>query len=351
MLWSVKGGRYGSYEQMMLDESLVLLRWDVPGGDLFGDLRQFRTRDDLEAEYTRLYPDASPHRRGNHVGQLWAYTYEMQSGDWVVLRMRTRSAVAVGEVTGPYEYRQNLTARHCHPAKWTQTDLPPDRFGQDLLNSIGAQKTIARVLAEDAEARVRAIAAGKPDPGIAIPARPQPAAGGVDEYEALPDLEEIARDRVRAYLSRRFTGHALAQLVDAVLRAQGYVTLVSPPGPDGGVDILAGAGPMGFGTPRLVVQVKSGKAPVDSGVLRELQGTMQTHNAQQGLLVSWGGFRNTVPQEARRSFFSVRLWDQDALISALLEQYERLDEAVRVELPLKQVWVLATREAEEDEPE
>ncbi|MGH2499380.1 MAG: hypothetical protein ACRDF0_04725 [Candidatus Limnocylindria bacterium] len=55
-------------------------------------------------------------------------------------------------------------------------------------------------------------------------------------------------------------------------------------------------------------------------------------------------------QEARRSFFTVRLWDQDALISALLEHYERLDEALRVELPLKQVWVLAAPEAEVEDP-
>ena len=55
-------------------------------------------------------------------------------------------------------------------------------------------------------------------------------------------------------------------------------------------------------------------------------------------------------QEARRSFFSVRLWDQDALISAVLEDYERLGEALRVDLPLKQVWVLASqREADETE--
>ena len=60
--------------------------------------------------------------------------------------------------------------------------------------------------------------------------------------------------------------------------------VVSPPGADGGVDILAGKGPLGFDPPRLVVQVKSQDAPVDVGVLRELQGVMHQFNADQA---SW----------------------------------------------------------------
>ncbi|MCD4843612.1 MAG: restriction endonuclease [Methanosarcinales archaeon] len=39
---------------------------------------------------------------------------------------------------------------------------------------------------------------------------------------------------------------------------QGYYTYRSPEDPDGGVDILAGRVPMGFGEARLCVQVKSG---------------------------------------------------------------------------------------------
>jgi restriction system protein len=44
----------------------------------------------------------------------------------------------------------------------------------------------------------------------------------------------------------------------------------------------------------------------------------------------------------------VRLWDQDALIGQLLEHYERLDEDLRAELPLKRVWMMAAQD-EEDE--
>ena len=65
--------------------------------------------------------------------------------------------------------------------------------------------------------------------------------------------------QVRDYVERNFHGHALSDLVAAVLEAEGYRVSVSPPGPDGGGDILAGNGPMGFESPRICVQVESGR--------------------------------------------------------------------------------------------
>lgn len=346
MLWSVKGGRHGEYEQLMLDKNLVLYDWPE-----FPDLRQFQTREDIEAIYLNKYPNASPQRRGNHVGQLWAFSHKMQAGDLVVVRMKTKGAIAIAEIKGPYEYRTDLAVNHAHPAVWLQTDLPPDRFGQDLRFSFGSLKTISRVSRNDAEARVHAIAQGQADPGLGVGAKGGPVPKGEPEAEdeAAIDLEEVARDRIRTFLSRNFTGHALARLVDGILKAQGYETLVSPPGPDGGVDILAGASPMGFGPLRLVVQVKSGNVMVDSGVLRELQGTMHNFTAPHGLLVSWAGFKESARKEAKQSYFSVRLWDQDDLITELLEHYNQLEDALRVDLPLKQVWMLATQDDTNEE--
>jgi hypothetical protein len=47
--------------------------------------------------------------------------------------------------------------------------------------------------------------------------------------------------------------------------------------------------------------------------------------------------------------FRVRLWDQNAIIAALLENYEKLDEDLRAELPLKRIWTIATPEEDEAE--
>lgn len=49
----------------------------------------------------------------------------------------------------------------------------------------------------------------------------------------------MARDQIARLIIAQFKGHGLAKLVDALLRAQGYTTYMSPEGPDEGIDILA----------------------------------------------------------------------------------------------------------------
>ena len=101
---------------------------------------------------------------------------------------------------------------------------------------------------------------------------------------------------------------------------------------------------MGFNSPRLCVQVKSGTAPVGVTSLRELQGVMKNYGAEQGLFVSWGGFKDSVYREARKLFFEIRLWDSDQLVKSLLEQYNKLTDEIQAELPLKRIWILVPDE-------
>jgi len=136
----------------------------------------------------------------------------------------------------------------------------------------------------------------------------------------------------------------MARMVDAVLRAQGYRTHMSPPGPDGGVDILAGQGILGFDEPRLCVQVKATSSPADQKVFNELLGVMSKYKTQQGLFVSWSGYTKAVLQDAKKEHFSLRLWDQGDLVDAVLDNYERLDDEIKAELPLKRIWVLVREE-------
>jgi restriction system protein len=162
------------------------------------------------------------------------------------------------------------------------------------------------------------------------------------------DLEEIARDQIAKLIIAKFKGHGMALLVDAILKAQGYTTYISPEGPDKGVDILAAQGALGFGEPRICVQVKSGDSPLDRPTLDQLLGTMQNVQANQGLLVSWGGFKGSVDKEKVSQFFRVRLWDQKDLIEQLLGHYDKLDDEIRADLPLKRIWTMANIDSEKD---
>ena len=86
--------------------------------------------------------------------------------------------------------------------------------------------------------------------------------------EACEDLAQAARDQLaKTDHGARFQGHGMTRLVDAVLRARGYTTYLSPEGPDKGVDILAAPEPMGFGEPRVCVQVKSSDSALDRPTL------------------------------------------------------------------------------------
>jgi restriction system protein len=68
--------------------------------------------------------------------------------------------------------------------------------------------------------------------------------------------------------------------------------------------------------------------------------------AQEGLFVSWSGFKPNVFREMAPSFFKVRLWTQKELLEALFANYDRLDEDLRAELPLKRIWTVAAQEGE-----
>ena len=71
---------------------------------------------------------------------------------------------------------------------------------------------------------------------------------------------------------------------------------------------------------------------------------MKNVGAQQGLLVSWSGFKKSVLSESRRLYFEIRLWDAGDLLAILQEHYHRLPEDLQAELPLKRVWTLVLEE-------
>jgi restriction system protein len=170
-------------------------------------------------------------------------------------------------------------------------------------------------------------------------------APATDEGADDTNLEDLAHDQIAQLISARFKGHGLTRLLEAILKAQGYTTCRSPEGADGGADILAGAGPLGFGAPRLCVEVKSESSPIDRQSVDKLLGAVSKFGADEGLFVSWSGFKSNVQKELAASFFKVRLWTQKELLEQLFAHYDHFDEDLKAELPLKRVWMVAVQEA------
>ena len=291
-------------------------------------------------------------RATNRARQAWAFSHTAQVGDIVVLPLKTRPGqVALGRIVKPYEYVAiGGEKRHTIKVNWLKPDVPRSAFKQDLLYSFGAFMTVCRIQRNDAEQRVAAVISGKPDPGFT---EPDESFGEKEQVQiatdkgAIIDLAQAAQDELVAHIRKQFQAHDLARLVAAVLEAEGFVTHVSPPGPDGGADILAGRGPLGLDSPTLCVQVKATEASADVKLFRELVGTMDTFKADQGLLVCWGGFTQPLKQEARQKVFKVRLWDQSDIVNAVYRSYDKLSAEIQAELPLKRVWMLVREDIEE----
>ncbi len=333
-LWLVRAGSHGEFEKKFIEDGLVFATWE----DLDVDFRTLATKEQFRQALEDTYPDAPKGRITNHLGQLWAFGHEMLVGDWVAMPLKKKAVIAFGEIKSEYKYFPGAKDPFYHgrKVKWLSSEVPRSVFDQDLLYSFGAFMTICKIQRNDAENRVRAIAAnGWKSTGTLVLDE------GVVDGEGV-DLERLAMDQIAKLIIAKFKGHGMERLVEAILQAQGYTTFRTEKGPDKGIDILAASGPQGFGSPRICVQVKSSDTPVDHPTLQQLVGSMQSVGADFGLLVSWGGFKSSVDKVYAQHFFKVRLWDQDALIEELLRQYDKLEEDIRTELPLKRIWTLAS---------
>ncbi len=342
-LWLVRAGRHGEHEKKFLEENRIYLTW---GGGLSYNLAMKQDRVELRALLEKVYPDTPKGRISNHLGQIWAFSQVIALDDWIVLPSKQKPAIHVAKVKGDYTFDPEGEDPffHYREVEWVAQDVPRTNFAQDLLYSFGAIRTICQVSRNDAETRVHKMAENEwKSPGVAlgIPKEEEEEGESTENSEGLEDLVQVARDQLAKFIIAKFKGHGLARLVNAVLRAGGYITYLSPEGPDKGIDILAAPEPMGFGEPRVCVQVKSGDSPLDRPTLDQLIGVMQNVQASQGLLVSWGGFKSSVDKEKATQFFRVRLWDQGDLIDQVLTHYDTLDKEIRSELPLKQIWVVA----------
>lgn len=346
-IWLIRAGPHGEFEQRFIQESRVYVTWQ--GLDV--NLRELKDRSQLNMAMTQRYPDMKARAIMNWVSQVWPFAHAMKKGDLVILPLKSQPAIQIGEITGDYHFEPAGPDPFFHwlPVKWIGEAIPRSNFGKDLLFTFGAFLTICRVQRNNAEQRIMAMRANGWKPETITAAAKVATVATDDELEDTDtDIEEIAHDQIARLITARFKGHGLARLVEGILRAQGYTTYRSPEGADGGADILAGAGPLGFGSPRLCVEVKSESNPIDRSTVDKLLGAVSKFGAHEGLFVSWSGFKSNVQKELAASFFRVRLWTQKELLEQLFMYYDRLDDDLKSELPLKRVWTVTS--LQDDEP-
>ncbi len=341
--WVVRGGRDGEAERWNLSRGRATVGWNE-----IGDLSDCRSREDVRALVDAALPGDSPQRQANHTGQLWAFRDSIKKDDLIAMPLKTTPGyIQFGRVTGDYAYDQgqpDKNLRHWRPVTWEGEPVSKTVIGDDLVYTLNGIMTVFKPSRNNAAARLEQLARTGTDPGDPGGATPattpeDPGSTDVTDPDTAPTIDAI-RDRIRGHVAAEFREHELTQLVAEVLSVLGFHCEVSPPGPDGGVDIIAGTGPLGLDAPTVIVEVKSEPTPIDVKVVRGLHSAMVQHRADQALLVAWGGVTRPARKEFERDRTVFRVWDAEAFLDKVFETYDRLPAATRAKLPMRQVWVL-----------
>lgn len=346
-LWKVALGANGQFEAAATEKDVLTIDFGITS-----DLAQAKDREALVAVLENIHPAAKSKTLLNFAAQVNQFVNVMMVGDIAVCPMKNSGTFWIGRVSGAYS-PDAATGMPTRFVTWLRTNIPREAIKQDLRFSFGAFMTVCEITRNNALSRIEAVIKTGVDPGDGLaPALggttpPEPQGVAEDAPEAgLVDLAQLATDQIEERIASSFAGHGLTQLIKAILEAQGMKAHISPPGPDKGLDIVAGSGALGLERPRIAVQVKSGNEVVDQPTLQSLIGTVHDTQADHGLLVSWGGFKQTVQKRTNELYFRIRFWGRKEIMENLFAVYDRLPEEIRAELPLRRTWMVVPDESE-----
>lgn len=331
-IWGIHGGQTGDADKLFLKEKFVGIGWPS-----IGDLSKIKAdREAFKVAVSTAYPNKKPGAIPNNAGQLFRFVHEIQVGDIVAYPSKRDRQIHLGTIVGAYEYKPELEKNYPNLRKvnWTIA-VPRTHFTQGALYEIGSALSLFQVknYAEEFLAAMEGKAVNLPT--------------GPDETiaEVAEDIEETTRDFILKTLAKELKGHPFADFVAHLLNAMGYHTRVSPPGPDGGIDIIAHRDELGFEPPIIKVQVKSTEGKVGDPELSSLYGKVDSN--EHGLLVTLGTFTNQAMNFGKTKS-NLRLIDGDDLVSLILTHYESFDSKYKSILPLKKVYVPESMVASQD---
>jgi restriction system protein len=163
-----------------------------------------------------------------------------------------------------------------------------------------------------------------------------PAASASITYE---QAEEQAWAEIEQFL-QTMPPFEFQELVASLLRAMGYyVSWISPPGKDGGVDIIAHADPLGTQPPRIKVQVKRIVQKADKDTLKSFLSIV--NDGDVGIFVATSGFTRDAEEFARsQERRKITLVDAERLVELWIKFYEKLDAQAKKRLPLTPIHFL-----------
>lgn len=322
VIWGIHAGKTGDADNLFSQKKRIAIGWAK-----VGDLSNMKTRDDVKDLYLKVYPESKPMAVANCAGQLYRFVHEMKIGDLVAYPAKSTREVRIGKIVSGYQYRPEIHSGYPNQRKveWLKT-LPRTSFTQGVLYEMGSAMSLFQIKTYAEEI-------------LALFEGTQTKITTEDDETIMvvtADIEQQTRDFVIKQLDQKLKGHPFADFVAHLLEAMGYRTRVSPPGPDGGIDIIAHPDDLGFQPPMIKVQVKSGNGSIGEPTVSALYGKVSER--EYGLMITLGTFT----AQAKNFAFSkgnLRLIDGDMLVALVFQYYENLEARYKGIIPLKKVYV------------
>ena len=323
--WIVRAG--GDIQEIVEERSLIGIGWSE-----VGDLGVL-SPEDIKGKVRAAYPDDNPRQVGKAAGQLRRFSRDIAINDIVLTPIKSTCQALIGKVTGPYRHdpaAETECLTNTRSVEWVRTNVLRDDLSPALQTSLGGLMTVFNVHRHADEIEQVIEREQAPDPAEEE---------DDDEYEYpsyaeyFSDVESSAKERILDLLYN-FGGHEFEGVVDDVLSAMGFTVHGHGRGPDKGIDLIATPDPLGFGEPRIKVQVKLRRNTSGRPEVQQLAGTLRS--GEKGLFVSLGGFTTEARGESSQS---MTLMDGDAFVDILLDHYEKLSPETRTRVPLKRLYV------------
>ena len=324
-VWVVRAGEGGKIIEQVKKLGVVAIGWEQ-----MGDCSGYTTREDFRDAYRRTRPDeTNAYRIGIQSGQIYRFIREMQVGDTVMTPDGATREMLIGEVTGEYEFapgRIDDRFVQLRAVNWKRT-VSRDEMSSGLRAATAGLLTIFSIDGFDEE--IRRLLEGAPTP--------TPDAQDVTPQVSFYEDTRARADELISDIIARIDPYDFQDLVAAVLRAMGFRTTVSPPGPDRGTDIVAHPDALGFEEPRIRVQVKHTKGSTGAPDIRNFRSVLAP--GEKGLFVSTGGFSPDARREPDRAGAPLTLMDRDRFVDLLTEHYEQMEPEYQAMVPLRKVYI------------
>ena len=299
-MWMVRAGKNAFLIDEFKENNIVAIGWGL------GNLKD-KSKEEIEELVYEKYPNKTKNQNTIIVAQEYKFLKDIKKGDYVLSYNPGTRNYLLGKITSNYYFSDIISKTlddddysDVRNVKWLD-DIPRDKLNISTKNTLGAISTLFNINNE-AKKDILNIFEGKES--------------GDDSGEdsiLVDEIEEKSKEFIKDIVNS-LDGYEMQDLVAALLRAMGYKTIVSTPGPDRGRDIQTMSAPN----------------------IRSFKGALKKTN--KGIYVSTGGFTSEAKYEAERSEIPIILMDLDRLVKFIMQYYDNFDADGRSLLPLKKIY-------------